>query len=190
MQKRSIFIPVNKELVPTRNLQKVMGKQFMAVNVEERVGEAISPAEFSRVRTGTVEEIVYEVKEDVPPSIYTANTARTVPPFAQLRTNHPVPIPPPQPKVYASPVQLPLNVQPLNVQPTYMVQPPLSLRLNENARSPKAAPPDNIELRKSQGLNKALPYYKSTVLQTVKSEEFLHEPTKSTLILLENKQPT
>jgi hypothetical protein len=45
---------VNKELVPTRNLQKVMGKQFTAVDMEEKVGEAISPEQFSRVKTGTV----------------------------------------------------------------------------------------------------------------------------------------
>lgn len=59
MQKKNILIPINKELVPTRNLQKVIGKQFVTVDMEERVGEAISPAEFSRVKTGTVEEIVY-----------------------------------------------------------------------------------------------------------------------------------
>lgn len=72
--KQNILIPINKELVPTRNLQKVMGKHFMAVNVEEKVGEAISPQEFSRVRTGTVEEIVYEVRDDEQPapSIYTS----------------------------------------------------------------------------------------------------------------------
>jgi hypothetical protein len=39
-------------------------------------------------------------------------------------------------------------------------------------------------------MNKALPYYQSTVLQTVKSEELLHDPTaKSARSLLENKQP-
>lgn len=76
--------------MPTRNLQKVMGKQFVTVDVEEKVGEAISPSEFSRVKTGTVEEIVYEVKDD-PPSIYTRNT-RAVPPFAQLRSSPPMPI--------------------------------------------------------------------------------------------------
>lgn len=46
----------------------------MAVNVEEKVGEAISPQEFSRIRTGTVEEIVYEVRDDEQSarSIYTS----------------------------------------------------------------------------------------------------------------------
>jgi hypothetical protein len=68
-----------------------MGKHFMAVNVEEKVGEAISPQEFSRVRTGTVEEIVYEVREDEQPaaSIYTAggyNTQRvSIQPTVQSR---------------------------------------------------------------------------------------------------------
>ena len=63
----------------------------MAVNVEEKVGEAISPQEFSRVRTGTVEEIVYEVREDEQPaaSIYTAggyNTQRvSIQPTVQSR---------------------------------------------------------------------------------------------------------
>lgn len=57
-----------------------MGKHFMAVNVEEKVGEAISPQEFSRIRTGTVEEIVYQVREDEQPSaasIYTASGYHT-----------------------------------------------------------------------------------------------------------------
>ena len=45
---------MNKELVPTRNLQKVMGKQFTAVDMEEKIGEAISPEEFSRVKTRNV----------------------------------------------------------------------------------------------------------------------------------------
>lgn len=36
-----------------------MGKQFIAVDMEEKVGEAISPEQFSRVKTGTIEEIVY-----------------------------------------------------------------------------------------------------------------------------------
>ena len=63
----------------------------MAVNVEEKVGEAISPQEFSRVRTGTVEEIVYEVRDDEQPtaSIYTSsgyNTQRvSLQPTAQSR---------------------------------------------------------------------------------------------------------
>lgn len=50
-----------------------MGKQFTAVDMEEKIGEAISPEEFSRVKTGTVEEIVYEMKDDERPgnSIYT-----------------------------------------------------------------------------------------------------------------------
>jgi hypothetical protein len=69
-----------------------MGKQFVTVDVEEKVGEAISPAEFSRVKTGTVEEIVYEVKDDAPTSIYTTN-CRPAPPFAQMRPSYPVSMP-------------------------------------------------------------------------------------------------
>jgi hypothetical protein len=93
----------------------------------------------------------------------------------------------PQQKVYASPVQLPVNMQ-----LPYTPQPPLSLRLNGTVRSPNANnPQENAVVRQSGGMNKALPYYNSTVLQTVKSEEFLHDPTtKSTRSLLENKHPT
>lgn len=54
-----MFIPIDKPLYPTHNIQKVMGKTFTAVDVKETVGEPISQEEFSRAKTGTVEEIVY-----------------------------------------------------------------------------------------------------------------------------------
>lgn len=46
---------MNKELVPTRNIQKVLGKKFTAVDVNEKVREALSPEQFSKMRHGTTE---------------------------------------------------------------------------------------------------------------------------------------
>ena len=37
MQKNNLYIPVGKELVPTRNLEKVLGKNFRAVDMNENV---------------------------------------------------------------------------------------------------------------------------------------------------------
>lgn len=55
MKKRSLYIPVNKDLVPTANVQKVKGKRFTAVDINEKVGEALTPEQFSKMRRGTVE---------------------------------------------------------------------------------------------------------------------------------------
>jgi hypothetical protein len=55
----TISFPNNKTLAPTRNLDRVMGKTFMTVGVEEKVREPISYNEFLRVRTEGLEEIVY-----------------------------------------------------------------------------------------------------------------------------------
>ena len=66
------MIPIDKELIPTHNIQRVAGKQFLAVDMEEKVGDPISQEEFSRCKVGSVEEIVYEIKVEEPvQSIYT-----------------------------------------------------------------------------------------------------------------------
>lgn len=57
-----MFIPINKPLAPTVNIERVKGKRFNAVDVRETVGEPISEQELSRVKTG-VQEIVYEVED-------------------------------------------------------------------------------------------------------------------------------
>lgn len=71
-----MFIPINKPLAPTVNLERVKGKRFNAVDVRETVGEPISEQEVSRVKTG-VQEIVYEVEDESRKSfnIYTSRTS-------------------------------------------------------------------------------------------------------------------
>lgn len=59
-----MFIPINKPLAPTNNLQRVKGKRFNAVDVKETIGEPMSENEISRVRSGLVQEIVYEVEDE------------------------------------------------------------------------------------------------------------------------------
>lgn len=89
-----MFIPVNKELVPTRNIQKIIGKKFVAVDKSEKVGEALTPEEFLQRRSGVVQSIVYEIKEDTPKAfnIYTDRTSIASPthrqsiPFASIIT--------------------------------------------------------------------------------------------------------
>jgi hypothetical protein len=40
-------------------MEKVAGKRFVAVDIEERVGKALTQEEFRRIKTQGIEEIVY-----------------------------------------------------------------------------------------------------------------------------------
>lgn len=66
------MIPFEKQLVPTGNIQRIIGKKFTPVDVNERVGEPLTPEQFNMKRRGGVEEIVYEVKDENPYQIYTS----------------------------------------------------------------------------------------------------------------------
>lgn len=59
-----MFIPINKPLAPTNNLQRIKGKRFNAVDVKETIGEPMSENDISRVRSGVVQEIVYEGEDE------------------------------------------------------------------------------------------------------------------------------
>ena len=64
MQKNNLYIPVDKELVPTRNLEKVLGKNFRAVDMNENVKQALTAEQFSKRPHGTKQEIIYEIKDE------------------------------------------------------------------------------------------------------------------------------
>lgn len=164
------------------------------------MGEAISPDEFSRVKTGTIEEIVYEVKEDEPPyNIYT-NTARGRPsqqvsspiPFSQYRPPQLQLATPASPKVYTSQVQAPLSMQPSYSPRTNFTH----QRTSEIIRSPHNPGQGNnssIALKQSSGPSKTIfNNYQSTALQTATSQEFIREqvPANSSRSVFLNGQPS
>lgn len=66
------MIPLEKQLVPTRNIQRIIGKKFTPVDFNERVGEPLTPEQFNMKHRRGVEEIVYEVEDGNPYQIYTA----------------------------------------------------------------------------------------------------------------------
>ena len=66
------MMPLEKQLVPTRNIQRIIGKKFTPVDFNERVGEPLTPEQFNMKRRGGREEIVYEVEDGNPYQIYTA----------------------------------------------------------------------------------------------------------------------
>lgn len=58
--RKNTFIMADKQLTPTHNLQRIQGKTFKAVDVEEKVFEPITPEQFScMVHTGQREQVVY-----------------------------------------------------------------------------------------------------------------------------------
>lgn len=66
------MIPLEKQLVPTRNIQRIIGKKFTPVEFNERVGEPLTPEQFNVKHRRGFEEIVYEVEDGNPYQIYTA----------------------------------------------------------------------------------------------------------------------
>ena len=63
-QKKRTFIPADKELIPTHHIEKVAGKHFYAVDVEERYGYPLTASQFDHYpRNNNYEEILYEYKD-------------------------------------------------------------------------------------------------------------------------------
>ncbi len=48
--------------MPTNHIEKVIGKHFYAVDIEEKIGEPITEEQLKSLHTNQYQEIVYEFK--------------------------------------------------------------------------------------------------------------------------------